>query len=129
MSHDLIYFTFEGKRELNQLSIKKAEKLNKKYGPYKMKSNYNENFYIDTKRNCPVPPSKESNVEEYLRKLFKSPKFIYFINQIYDNNVYNWAKAHSKKTKFYPLRHGYGLFAVAKTLEDISKNKKFLKVK
>ena len=129
-SHDLIYFPFEGKRELNQESIKKAEKLNKKFGPYKIKSNYNENFYIDIKRNCPVSPSKESsNVEEYLRKLFRSPKFIKFINQIYDNNVYNWAKTYSKKTKFYPLKHGYSLFALAKTLEDISINKQYFKVR
>jgi hypothetical protein len=129
LSHNLIYFPFEGKRELNQESIKKAEKLNKKFGPYKIKSNYNKNFYIDTKRNCPVPPSKESNVEEYLRKLFKSPKFINFINQIYDNNVYNWAKQYSKKTKFYPLKHGYSLFAVEKTLEGISINKRYFKIR
>ena len=129
LSHDLINVPFEGKRKLNQESIKKAEKLNKKFGVYKIKSNYNENFYIDTKRNCPIPPSKESNVEEYLRKLFKSSKFINFINQIYDNNVYNWAKLYSKKAKFNPLRHGYALFAVAKTLEDISINKRYLNLK
>lgn len=129
LSQDLINVPFEGKRKLNQESIKKAEKLNKKFGPYKIKLNYNENFYIDTKRNCPVPPSKESNVEEYLRKLFKSSKFINFINKIYDNNVYNWAKLDSKKTKYNPLRHGYALFAVAKTLEDISINKRYLNLK
>ena len=129
LSHDLINVPFEGKRKLNQESIKKAEKLNKKFGPYKIKLYYNKNFYIDTKRNCPVHPSKESNVEEYLRKLFKSSKFINFINKIYDNNVYNWAKLYSKKTKYNPLRHGYALLAVAKTLEDISINKRYLNLK
>ena len=124
-SHDLIYFPFQGKRELNKESIKKVEKLNKNFSPYKIKLNYNENFYIDIKRNCPVPPSKDNNIEEYLRKLFKSQKFINFINQIYDNNVYNWAKEYSKKSSYYPLRHGYGLFAVVKTLENLSINKRY----
>jgi len=35
------------------------------------------------------------------------------INQIYNKNVYNWAKSYSRKTKYFPLRHGYGLFAIA----------------
>ena len=118
-SHDL----------LNQESIKKAEKLNKKLGPYKMKSNYNENFYIDIKRKCPVPPSKNNNAKEYLRKLFNSTKFIKIINQIYNNNVFNWTKSYSEKTTFYPSRNRYGLFAVGKTLEDISINKRYFKVK
>ena len=126
-SHDLIYFPFQGKRELNKESIKKAEKLNKNFSPYKIKSNYNENFYIDIKRNCPVPSSKDNNIEEYLRKLFKSPKFINHINQIYDNNVYNWAKEYTKKSRYFPLRHGYGLFAIVKTLENLSINKRYFK--
>ena len=124
-AHDLIYIPFEGKREINQKSIKKAEKLNKKLGPYKIKSNYNKNFYIDLKRNYPVHPSKNNNAYKYLLILFKSQKFINIINQIYDNNVYNWAKKYSKKSNYFPLRHGYGLFAIAKTLEDLSINKRY----
>ena len=128
-SHDLIYIPFEGKRELNQESIKKAERLNKKLYPYKIKSNYNKNFYIDIKRKCPVPPSKNNNAKEYLRKLFNSPKFNKIINQLYNNNIFNWTKAYSEKTTFYPSRNRYGLFAVAKALEDISINKRYFKVK
>ena len=125
--HDLINIPFQGKRKLNKESIKKAEKLNKKLPPYKIKSNYNKFFYFDIERNYQAPPSKDNNAEEYLRKLFKSPKFINIINQIYDNKVYNWAKNYSKITKFFPLTHGYGLYAVAKTLEDISLNKRYFK--
>lgn len=128
-SHDLIYFPFEGKRELNKECIKRAEELNKKFGPYKRKSNYNDNFYIDNKRNCPVPPSKNNNAKEYLLKLFNSPKIKNLINQIYNNNVFNWTKEYSEKTTFYPLRNRYGLLAVAKTLEDISINKRYFKSK
>jgi hypothetical protein len=123
----LAFIPFEGKRELNQESIKKAEKLNKKLPPYKIKSNYNDNFYIDIERNFSVPSSKETYPNEYLRKIFKSQKFINIINQIYDKNVYRWAKKYSKTYKFFPLRHGYGLFAIAKTLEDISINKRYYK--
>ena len=74
--HDLMYFPFQGKRELNKESIKKAEKLNKKLPPYKIKYNYNKNFYIDIERNYQAPSSKDNNTNEYLIKLFKSPKFI-----------------------------------------------------
>ena len=96
-AHDLIYIPFQGKREINQESIKKAEKINTKLPPYKIKLNYNKNFYIDIERNYQAHPSKNNNVKEYLRKLFKSPKFINIINKIYDNNVYNWAKQYSEK--------------------------------
>ena len=127
-SHELLNFPFEGKRMLNQESVKKAEKLNKKFGPYKMKSDYNANFYIDIKRKSPVSSSKvNKNYEEYLRELFKSSKFIQIINQLYDKNIYNWAKKYSKKSNYHPLRHGYGLFAIVKTLEDLSLNKKYFK--
>ena len=123
----MAFIPFERKRELNQESIKKAEKLNKKLQPYKIKLNYNENFYIDIERNFSAPFSKEKYPNEYLRKIFKSQKFIKIINQIYDKNVYKWSKKYSKSYKFFPLRHGYGLFAIAKTLEDISINKRYYK--
>ena len=126
-AHDLIYFPFEGKRELNKESIKKAEKLNKKLPPYIIKSDYNKNFYIDKKRNYKAPPSKDNNPDEYLRKLFNSSNFINIVNQIYDNQVYNWAKQYSNISKYFPLRHGYGLYAFAKTLEDLSFNKRYFK--
>jgi len=123
-----MYIPFQGRRKLNENSIKNAEKLNKKLPPYKIKSNYNKNFYIDIERNYPVPPSKDNNnANEYLRQLFRSSKFINIINQIYDSKVYNWAMQYSKKTNYFPLRHGYGLYAIAKTLEDLSLNKRYFK--
>ena len=126
-AHDLINFPIEGKRELNPESIIKAEKMNKNFPSYKIKSDYNKNFYIDTKRKSPTPPSNDNKkVNQYLTELFKSSKFIHLINQVYDNNVYNWAKEYSKNSNFYPLRHGYGLFAVAKTLEDLSLNERYI---
>jgi hypothetical protein len=124
-AHDLIFIPFERNRGLNQESIKKAEILNKKFHPYKIKTNYNKNFFIDIERNYSTPPSKENNVNEYLRKIFKSPKFIDIINKIYNKNVYNWARDYSRKIKFFPLRHGYGLFAIAKIWEDLSINKRY----
>jgi len=126
-AHDLIYIPFERKRELNQESIKKAEILNKKFHPYRKKTNYNKNFYIDIERNYSAPPSKEKDANEYLRKIFKSTEFIDIINQIYNEGVYSWAKQYSKNNKYFPLRHGYGLLAIAKTLEDLSINKRYLK--
>ena len=118
---DLINFPIEGKRKLNPRSIIKAEELIRKIQPYKIKSDYNENFYIDSQRKCPVPPSNDSkNVKEYLKELFCSSKFIHIINQIYDSNIYNCSNYYNKN-----MRHGYGLLAIAKTLEDLSLNKMY----
>ena len=117
-AYDLINFPIEGNRELNPESIIKAEKLNKKIRPYKIKSDYNNNFYIDIQRKCPVPLSNETKtVQEYLRKLLKSSKFIHIINQLYDSNI--TSKLYSKN-----LRNVYGLFAIANTLKDLSLNKR-----
>lgn len=128
LAPDLIYFPFDGKRVLNPASIKKAKKLNNKFLPYKGKSDYNENFYLDNLRKSPVPPSKDNiNVEKYLLELFESSKFIQLISQIYNIQVYNWAKRLINRTNFQPLRHLYGLFAVAKTLEDLSLNRRYIK--
>jgi len=88
---------------------------------------YNKNFYIDLKRNYQSPPSKDNNAIEYLRKIFKSSKFINIINQIYDNKVYNWAKQYSTISNYFPFRHGYGLYAVAKTIENLLLNKRHFK--
>jgi hypothetical protein len=124
-AHDLINFPFEGKRKLNSESIIKAEKLNKKFQPYKTKSDYNESFYIDTERKSPVSPSNDTkSVKEYLTELCRSSKFIHIINQLYDNNIYNCSKyINTNSTDF---GHIYALFAVAKTLEDLSLNKRYL---
>ena len=128
-AHYLIDFPFEGKRELIPESIIKAENLNRNFPPYKIKSDYNKNFYIDIKRKSPVQPSsKNKNVEEYLNELFKSSKFIHRINKLYDNTVYNWAIEYIKKSNFFPLRHGYGLFAIAKILEDLSLNERYFNI-
>lgn len=97
-AHELINFPIQGKRILNPESIKKSQKLNQKLPPYKIKSDYNKNFYIDIKRKCPVPPSDDkTKVEDFMTELFNSSSFIKTINNIYDNNVYNWAKEYNKK--------------------------------
>ena len=67
--------------------MKKAEKLNKMNSRYEIKSELNENFYIDIERKCPVPPTFEySNAENYLKDLFIYYKFFKNIkkNYIYD---------------------------------------------
>ena len=129
-AHDLVFFPFEGKRKISYESIRKADELSKKFGPYSKKKDYNKNFYIDTKRKSPVPPSNDkTTVEEYLREMFNSSKFKETLNKAYDNVVYDWAKEFSKKTNFCPLRHGYGLYAIVKILEDLSLNEKILNLK
>ena len=116
---ELISFPIEGNRKLNHESIKKAKMLNKMIIPYKKKSNYNDKFYIDFKRQSPVSFSKADNDEEHhLTKLFKSSKFKEIINRIYDKTIFDWAKAYKNKSKHIPLRHFYGLLAVEKIMEN-----------
>ena len=122
--HNLTNFPIEGKRYINPESIKKAKILNNKLNPFIIKSDYNSNFFIDNLRISPVPQSNENNnVNEYLRNVFKSSKFIKIINEIYDNNVYNWANEYRNKSNYFPLRHYYGLYAISTIYEKISNEK------
>ena len=127
-SPDLINFQFEGNRTLNINSIKKAQKINKKIPNYKIKSDYNDNFYIDIERLSPVIPSiHNTSIDGYIKDLFKSTKFYSFINNIYDMSIYKWAKDYCEKQKFHPMRHGYGLLAIATSIKCISLNNLFSK--
>lgn len=127
-SHDLINFKFQGNRTLNPESIKNAENLIGKISPYKIKSNYNKNFFIDNSRKSPVSNSKNNiTANDYLKELFKNPIFFENVVKVYDQGIYNWAKEYSKKTNYYPLRHGYGLLTTAITTELLYINQKYLK--
>ena len=120
-AHDLIFFPIQGNRTIDIESIKKAEELNKKVLPYKIKNDFNENFFIDIKRKSPLLESNNNvNPEEYLKKQLKSTQFIQIINKIYDNQIYNFAKEYYNKSKYFPLTHGYGLLAIGKIIEDLS---------
>ena len=122
---ELILFPFQGNRTLNSESIKKAEKLNNLNYPYKIKFEYNKNFYIDIERKSPVPSSNEkNNVNYYVKKIFQSSHFFAIINKFYNKDVYEWAKEYSKNTTYFPLRHVYGLLAVAMTIDYITFNKR-----
>ena len=126
-AHDLIYFPFEGKRVINYKSIQKAEKLNKKTKNYKTKSNLNINFFIDFKRQSPAAQFiNHNNIENHLKKLFKTTKFIRNVNKLYNNSIYNWAEEYSKNTSFFPLRQFYGLLAIEKAVEYLTLNEKYM---
>ena len=124
---ELIKFPFQGNRTLNSESIKKAINLNNKYIPYKKKSNYNNKFFIDITKNISVDNKKDNLTGyEYLKQLFNSAKFINLIKKKYDNKVYNWAKGYSHISKYFPLRHEYGLFAIAVTIENLILNQNYM---
>ena len=123
LSKDLIEFPFQGNRKLDSESIKKAKLLNQKYIPYKIKLNYNFNFYVDNKRKSPVPSSKKDNTFEFLKKMFNSFTYIKEITEIYDKNVYNWANDYSKISNYHPFRHHYALLAIVIIIENLKKKK------
>ena len=126
-AHDLIHFPIQGNRYLNKESILKALKLNDSLAPYKIKSNFNKNFYIDTKRTTSFETQNEKiKPNEFLKNFFDSKKFSLLINKVYDDNVIHWAKKYSKKRKFFPLRHEYALLAISKTIEFLLLNKKYM---
>ena len=111
-AHDLIYFPFQKNRTLNPESIKKAEILNEKISPYKIKYDYNKNFYIDNMRKSPVKAvpldNNKNNITEYLEKMFKSSRFIQIISKIYDYTIYKWL-----------LRYKCGILTIVKILENL----------
>lgn len=121
----LINVPFEGNRILNKESIKNAENLNNKIFPYKIKSDYNKDFFIDVKRKSPVNPSKYiPKINEYLKEMFQRKDFFLSINPIYNKSVYNWAKKYSEASNYFPLRHFNALLAISKVLGDFSINKR-----
>ena len=127
-AHDLINFPFQGNRILNLESLKKANELNNKLPHYIIKSDYNDNYYIDKEKLSPIPQTQNfKSAEEYFWKLFKSRYFIQVINSAYNNSVYDWAKGYVQKSHFFALKHGYGLLAVAVTLEHLSLNQKYMR--
>lgn len=126
-ANDLISFPFQGKRILNVDSIRKANKLNSKLLPYKIKSDYNKDFFIDFERKSPVKQSKENkNINKFLSNLFESEGFLNLILKTYDIKLYNWSKDYINKTNYHPLKHHFALLAVAVTTELISVNEKIL---
>lgn len=129
-AYDLIKFPFQGKRHLDLESIKNAKYLNKIFGCYKKSYNFKKNFYIDNRRKSPASSSNKKLINEDANKfifdLVKSKKIYYYIHQLYNDSVYKWSVEYINKTKYYPLTHIYSLLAVAKTLENIYKNKQKL---
>lgn len=127
-AHDLIKFPIQGNRTINTESIEKAERLNKLLPPYKIKYNYNKNFFIDNERTSPVKFYKDkTSADSYLKTIFKSDKFIKSINKIYGNKVYKYATEYMKKSNFFPLRYLYGLYSISKTIDYINLNNLFMK--
>ena len=109
LSPELVSFPYSSKRILNRDCIKKAEKLNKIFTPYKNKNDYNDIFYIDKKRRSPVPScSHFNNITEYVNKLLQSTEFKNAVKKIYDNNIYKWLKEFK-----------YGLFTIAYTIDNL----------
>ena len=121
LNKELINFPFQGNRTLNFESIKKAIKLNNNYKPYKVKTDYNENFFIDKNRKSPVRgESDHIIVYKYFENLFKSDKYKKIIRKIYDKNVYDWANGYMKEMDFFPMSQHYALFSIAKTLNILT---------
>ena len=127
-ANELINLPFQGNRTLRKESLKKAKKLYNELPTYKIKSDYNENYYLDNERISPVPQTKNYRAAEiYFLKLFNSSYFTQIIDSVYNNSVYTWAKEYSNKSNLFTLRHGYGLLAVAMTLEHLSLNQKYMR--
>ena len=123
-AHDLINFPFQGNRTLNLKTIEKAEKLNINRIPYKIKSDYNPNFFIDSKRVYSNIPSKnKQNPYSLFYNLLNNRKYKKLITQIYDINVYNSANDYMQKVKYHPLGQHFALLSIAKTLNLLSLNK------
>ena len=73
LRRDLIYFPFNSyvsNRQIKNKTISKADKLNKIFGIYKIKSNYNNNFYIDIKRKFTRILKYHSN--KNIKRIFKT---------------------------------------------------------
>lgn len=117
LAPNLLLFPFSRNRTISDESILKAKKLNTKFGKYKIKNDYNEQFFIDRKRIFPVSSPLQSkldnniNVKQYLQAYLKNANFINNINKVYDKNICNVAKKYKSII---------GLIAVGKILKDLT---------
>ena len=127
-AHDLINFPIQGNRTINLESIEKAERLNKLLPPYKIKNNYNKNFFLDIERTSPVKFCKDKkDVDLYLKEIFESDKFIKSINKIYNKNIYKYAKDYMEKSNYFSMRYLYGLYSILKIIDYIDLNNLYMK--
>ena len=116
----LILFPFNKKKDLSSQSLEKAKNLNKQIPKYKIKSEYNKNFYIDTKRKTPVLESYDNKTNiRYIKKILESSEFRKIIYKVYDKNAYDWVLKKSKNTAKFPYRHLFGLLSIAKIIKYI----------
>ena len=124
-AYDLLNIQIEGNRFLNPLSVKKAEILNKRNSRYEIKSDLNENFYIDIEKECPVLPSNlDINVENYLKDFFKSYKFYQDIKKYYNDDIYEFGREYALKSDSFSLNYINGFLAIYKTIECLELNEK-----
>ena len=124
-AYDLLNIQIEGNRFLNPLSVKKAGILNKRNSRYEIKSDLNENFYIDIERKGPVPASNfDINVENYLKDFFKSYKFYQDIKKYYINDIDEFGKEYILKSESFSLNYINGFLAIYKTVECLALNEK-----
>ena len=122
-ANELINFPIQGNRSLGLESVKKAEKLNAKRIPYKIKTNYNQNFFVDRKRISPSFPSKKTHEPfSFFYSFFKSSNYINIISKLYDINVYNWANEYIEKIRYHPLSQHFALLSIAKTYDCLLSN-------
>ena len=125
---DLIDFPIQGNRTINSESINRAKFLKGKFSSLQRKYDYNLNFFIDKERTSPVPYiDDKKNFNDVLIEFFKTYKYFEVVNEIYNINIYNFAKRYSNISNFYPLRHEYGLLAIIVSNDYISLNKKCMK--
>ena len=118
----LISFPFQKKRKLSSQSLQKAKNLNKQIPKYKIKLDYNNNFFIDTKRKTPVLESYNNKTNlSYIKEILESPEFKKIFYQVYDENTYDWALKYSKNITKFPYRHLFGLLSVEKIIKYITK--------
>ena len=124
---DLINFPIQGKRALNYQSIIKARKIINYSKKYKIKSDFNPNFFIDIDRRSPTKYPQENKTKyEYLEKLFKTDKYVQNIKNANNNNAYKLAKKCKQNKSSYNLEHCFELSTIASIIEYLFLIKKHL---
>ena len=94
----------------------------------KLKKTITQIFFLDNNKFSLVSKAKvNKDIQEYLKKLFNSDKFIRIINEIYDKNIYNWIKKQCRKSNVFNMRPLNGLVAIAIVEELLLLKKNYMK--
>ncbi|MCD7723576.1 MAG: hypothetical protein LUH82_06455 [Clostridiales bacterium] len=128
---ELLSFSFEGGRKIDEKTIIAAQKINERFPLPQTQpiETATQEFNIvikdekaarlfSTAKNSPAV--KKGVPDQYLTDVFNSASFRKLFATYFDEEIYAYAKASAQVKNFYPLSECYAVIGLTKVIEDIT---------